>query len=429
MKCFIALMLVSIFETPSALAIDEKNVVLDSLIRSRLKMLNINALEKLPLNPNRAQIELGRKLFSENLLSGNKRVSCQTCHNPAKGTSDALPMSQTENGKGILRRNAPHLFNAGIGKKTNMFWDGRVQYNFAKKIFTTPEPSLNGARPSTPEIVKAMSSALSAQALFPLVSSNEMLGEKGENEIADSKNNLEAWEKLTNRIKKIPEYQKLLTKAYPQKDFKQINIGHLAEAIGTFEREEFQSTESPFQKYLRGDNSAMTNSQKRGFVIFMSKCMSCHSGNELGNNNIFASVGAPQWGQAPLALDRGRGEISQQKEQNFFFKIPSLLNVSLTAPYMHNGAYQSLREVLDHYDHVSKSLNEFDVRNDRREKIPVEIEIEKNPAALDEIWLSSQISANPKLPNRLFLSGLEKDYLEIFLREALTDAKWKPKKP
>lgn len=406
---------------------EDKNIVLDSLIRPRLKALNMYGLQRLYPNSNRAQVELGKKLFSEKLLSGNKRISCQTCHNPATGTSDTFPMSQTENGKGVLRRNAPHLFNAGLGKKENMFWDGRVHYDFKKKVFTTPEPALNGETPEAELISRVMTSALSAQALFPLVSATEMLGQRGENEIADSKNNLEAWEKLTARIKAKSEYRTLLESSYPEVDFKKINIGHLAEAIGAFEREVFQSTESPFQKYLRGDNDAMTNQQKRGLVIFMNKCIQCHRGNELGDNNLFASVAAPQWGERPLVLDKGRAEISGRSSQKFFFKTPSLMNIALTAPYMHNGSLQSIREVIEHYNHLSKSLNGFEASNERRAKIPVEVEIEKSSSTLDDIWISSQSEGNPKISNRLFLSDLEKNYLEIFLKEALTDPNWKRK--
>lgn len=405
----------------------EKNIVLDSLIRPRLKMLGLHGLHKLPENPNRAQYELGKKLFSEKLLSGNKRISCQTCHNPESGTGDSLPMSQTENGKGILRRNAPPLFNAGMGKKENMFWDGRVHFDPVERIFQTPEPALNGKNPAAHAIVNSMKSALSAQALFPMVTFNEMLGKKGENEIADAKNNLEAWEKITKRIISLPIYRDLMSKAYPDTDIKHITIGHIAEAIGAFESEEFQSTGSSFQQYLRGDNSAMTNKEKRGLVIFMNKCMTCHKGNELGDNKLFASVAAPQWGEKPFSLDKGHAEVSKKSGHNFFFKTPSLMNLSLTAPYMHNGSLQTIREVLDHYDHLSRSLNRFEANAERREKIPVEVEIEKRPAFLDEIWLSSQVAGNPKIQNRLFLSELEKDYLEIFLRDSLTDHRWKKK--
>lgn len=418
------LFFLSLLFCSSALYSSEKSLVLDSLIRPRLKMLHMDGLQPIK-SDNFLRYELGKKLFSDKLLSGNKRISCQTCHNPNTGTSDQMPMSQTENGQGILRRNAPHLFNSGLGMKKHMFWDGRVEYDFTKKIFNTPEPSLNGPAPKAPEITTAMTSALAAQALFPMVTSNEMMGLKGENDIADSKTNLEAWEKIVKRVKAKDEYRQMLQKAFPQWPVEKITIGHLAEAIATFEKMEFQSTGSPFQKYLRGDNDAMSNQQKRGFVIFMNKCLSCHSGNELGDNTLFASVAAPQWGAKPLSLDKGRGEITGKATQSFFFKTPSLMNVALTAPYMHNGSLQSLREVLNHYNHLNKSLDGFEADGNRRAKIPVEVEIEKRPGMLDEIWLSSQAGTNPKIQNRLFLTDLEKDYLEIFLKEALTDPKWR----
>lgn len=418
------LFFLSLLFCSSALYSSEKSLVLDSLIRPRLKMLHMDGLQPIK-SDNFIRYELGKKLFSDKLLSGNKRISCQTCHNPNTGTSDQMPMSQTENGQGILRRNAPHLFNSGLGMKKHMFWDGRVEYDFTKKIFNTPEPSLNGPAPKAPEITTAMTSALAAQALFPMVTSIEMMGLKGENDIADSKTNLEAWEKIVKRVKAKDEYRQMLQKAFPQWPVEKITIGHLAEAIATFEKMEFQSTGSPFQKYLRGDNDAMSNQQKRGFVIFMNKCLSCHSGNELGDNTLFASVAAPQWGAKPLSLDKGRGEITGKATQSFFFKTPSLMNVALTAPYMHNGSLQSLREVLNHYNHLNKSLDGFEADGNRRAKIPVEVEIEKRPGMLDEIWLSSQAGTNPKIQNRLFLTDLEKDYLEIFLKEALTDPKWR----
>lgn len=405
---------------------EEKNVILDPVLHERLRSLNIHPLEVPPKNPNRFQVELGKKLFSDTILSGNKRVSCQTCHTPDKGTSDSLPMSQTEDGKGILRRNAPSLFNVGVENKSFMFWDGRIHYNSKDRIFTTPEAALNGSNPKALSIASAMTSALSAQALFPLVNQMEMMGKKGENEIADAQDNLEAWARILYRVKDNKTYNDLFLKAYPNIPMDKINIGHVAEAIASFEREEFQSTGSPFERYLRGDNSAMSNQQKRGLVVFLGsgKCVRCHQGSELGNNSMFASIAAPQWGEAPFVPDLGRAEIIHDSRRNYFFKVPSLVNISLTAPYMHNGSFQTLREVIEHYDHISSSLNNFEVSNERRAKIPVEVAVEKSPKVLDDIWLSSQGPLTPKLENRLFLTKLEKDYLEIFLKEALTDPRW-----
>ena len=405
---------------------EEKGIILDPLLRSLLKKNNIHLLLTPPNRSNRSQFELGKKLFSDPILSGNKRISCQTCHNPEKGTSDGLPMSRTENGKGILRRNAQSLFNIGLNNKPFMFLDGRVHFNFTTKKFTTPDESLNGNTPKADYITSAMNSALAAQALFPLVTDTEMMGKKGENEIADSKDNLEAWERIVDRLKNNETFRDLLVQAYPHISIDQINIGHVVEAISIFEREEFQSIGSPFHRYLKGNDSAMSSQQKRGLLVFLGRgrCVSCHRGNELGNNSLFASSSAPQWGKVPFVDDKGRGEIIHNPATNYFFKVPSLINIGLTAPYMHNGAFQTLNEVIDHYNHISSSLNRFEVSEQRQSKIPVEVKVEKNQNFLDEIWLSSQGANNPQLKNRLYLTKCEKDDLKVFLQEALTDPKW-----
>ncbi|MDD4972748.1 MAG: cytochrome c peroxidase [Bacteriovorax sp.] len=414
-------------------AYSEDKSAVDYILRKRLEFYNIRPLKNLPLNTNRPQVELGKRLFSEKKMSGNRRIACLTCHNPKTGTGDAFPMSQTENGKGILKRNSPALFNIGMSDKSFMFWDGRVHYDFKNKTFTTPEMALNGVNPKAKEITSALTSALSAQAIFPLVTHNEMLGEKGENEIADAKDNLQAWDRIVVRLKQdmsqnsqSKSYSQLFMQAYPNTPIEKINIGHVAESIAAFEREEFQSTGSPFQRYLKGDNQAMSHDQKQGLFVFLGngRCINCHQGSELGNNNLFASVGAPQWGEAPLILDKGRGDVVNESKRNFFFRVPSLLNVSLTAPYMHNGAFQTLRAVINHYDHISDSLNNFEVSNERRNTLPVKVAIEKGPLQLDNIWLSSQSGLTPKLKNRLLLTPIDKDKLEIFLKEALTDSKW-----
>lgn len=404
---------------------EEKSIV-DFYLRNEIRRFNINPIKELPLNSNRPMVELGRKLFSEKKMSGNRRVSCQTCHNPATATTDHLPLSQTENGRGVLRRNAPGLFNIGLDNKNFMFLDGRVHYDSKKKIFTTPEESINGANSKTSPIALAMNSALSAQILFPLVTHNEMLGKKGENEIADAKDNLEAWDRIVARIKGIRPYKDLIRRAFPNVILEKINIGHLAESIASFEREEFQSSGSPFHQYLKGDNGAMTINQKKGFILFLGRaqCINCHQGSELGNNHLFASSAVPHWGEVPLILDKGRGAVVKDSEQNFFFRVPSLINVSLTGPYMHNGAFENLGDVIDHYNNISSSLNSFQLSEERRHSLPVEVDVVKDTLVNDEIWLSSQSRLIPRLENRLFLTKTEKRDLEIFLKEALTDPKW-----
>ncbi|MDO9184297.1 MAG: cytochrome c peroxidase [Bacteriovorax sp.] len=428
MKIIILINLFLIFNTANS---EEKSLI-DHYLRSRINHYNIRPLKNISKNTNTYQLILGERLFSDKILSGNKNISCQTCHNPSTGTTDQFPMSQTTDGKGILKRNAPALFNLG-NDKNFMFWDGRIYYDVINKSFITPEKDLNGINPKAGYIVKSMKSALTAQALFPMVTNNEMKGEVGENEIANAKTNLEAWDLIVNRLMtstqdspNLISYQKLFKLAYPRVAKKEFNIAHIAEAIAAFESEKFQARDTPFERYLEGHNEAMTNEQKKGLIVFLDqgRCINCHQGSELGNNSLFASVATPQWGEVPLKLDKGRGDVTKDHSSDYFFRVPSLINVALTAPYMHNGSLKSLRDVINHYDHISKSLYNFKISELQQKEIPVKIEVIKSPLLLDDIWLSSQRKDTPKLKNKLFLTGLDKHYLESFLSEALTDSKW-----
>jgi cytochrome c peroxidase len=408
----------------------------NNYLRNRLAFFDITKYESQPVNSSddyKARVELGRKLFIETNLSGNKKVSCLTCHKPGRGTSDGMPLSQTEDGKGVLRRNSSSLFNIGDKFNTFMFWDGRVRYQPSLNIFTTPESALNGPNPSASHITGILKSALSAQALFPIVTHDEMRGKKGENEIADAKNNLEAWDLVIKRITTNPandsaRYIALFNRAYPELggDVQKINIGHAGEAMGTFMREQFQSNTSPFHRYVAGDDQAMTAQQKRGLMVFMEegKCIACHQGSLLGNNAFFASVGTPSYGARPFRPDLGRGEVGNETFRNYFFKVPSLINVALTAPYMHNGAFKTIREVLNHYNNINGSLKTFDISK-RRNEFPVEVEVLNSNEDLNNNWNAIQAGF---LKQGLGLSEKSLDDLEVFLTEALTDPKWAPQR-
>jgi cytochrome c peroxidase len=401
----------------------------DNYLHNRLKFFDITPYESLPTNnadDYRARVELGQKLFIETNLSGNRNVSCMTCHNPMKGTSDGHALSQTGDGKGVLRRNASNLYNVGDKYNTFMFWDGRVHFNPDLKFFETPEPALNGVKPKAPQITSVLKSALSAQTLFPMVAHDEMAGRAGENEIGSAKDNLEAWDLLVKRITTESDaktYVSLFNRAYPELagDVKKINIGHAGEALATFMRDHFQSNTSPFHRYVAGDDTAMTQQQKKGLMVFIgANCIACHQGNLLGNNSFFASVGVPSFGAKPFAGDLGRGEVNNEKFRNHFFRTPSLINVALTAPYMHNGAFKTIREVLNHYNDVGTALSHFEL-GDRQKEFPVEIEVLNSEKMIEEIFDSMQAGF---LKGGLGLSEKDLDDLEVFLTEGLTDPKW-----
>lgn len=399
----------------------------DDFIYQRLRIFGIGKYETPPVNnalDHRAKVELGRRLFMDTNLSGNRNISCMTCHHPMTGTSDGLALSQTEDRKRVLRRNAQSLYNIGDPQNKFMFWDGRVHYNSAKKVFTTPEASFNGPTPLSSEITSVMQSALSAQSIFPIVNSDEMKGQPGDNEIANAKSDLESWDLVVKRLTSDPRgnYNEFFNRAYP--GVKKVNIGHVGEAMGAFMAETFTSNGSPFNRYAAGEATALTPQQKRGLQVFMSSnCIACHSGPTLGNNSFFTSVGVPFYGAKPFAQDRGRAEVSNEKFRTYFFRTPSLINIGLTAPYMHNGAFKTLREVINHYNDIDTSITTFDISK-RRTEFPVEVEVLNSPADLNALRASIQAGF---LISGLGLSKSSMDDLEVFLKEALTDPKWDPK--
>ena len=178
--------------------------------------------------PSEAKVLLGRALFFDKVLSGNRNISCATCHHPERASSDgiSLPLGEGAVGLGPKRhagtsvpvfgrvpRNSQALFNLGATEFASMFHDGRVSedpYNNWGNRFWTP------AREKLPP---GLDSVLAAQAMFPVLSRVEMLGHKGENEIADavaSDRLGEAWNLLTNRLRAIPAYVDMFRAAYPE---------------------------------------------------------------------------------------------------------------------------------------------------------------------------------------------------------------------
>lgn len=378
----------------------------------------------------KARVRLGNFLYTDGRIAGNQNMNCMICHHVMAGTTDRLPLSQTQNRMGVLKRNSSTLFN--IGDESNihfMFWDGRVEFNPQTKVFKTPEAAFNGPNPVAKHITSVMTSAASMQAIFPMVTADEMMGEPGENEIANAPTNLEKWDLIVKRFvdglgKDSEEYVFYFLKAFPGLEKKDINIGHFGEAIYTFMKVQFHSNGSPFHKYVAGDLSALTENQKKGMDIFTGKgkCIACHQGNLLGQNQFFASVGVPSYGASPFEMDKGRGEVVGEKK-NFMFKTPSLINLELTAPYMHNGAFKTIREVINHYSDIGTSLRNFEITPERKVDFPVSVETRNAPHEVEAIWQSVKAQF---LKNGLNFTEEEKNYLEDFLKNGLTDPRWKP---
>jgi len=352
---------------------------IDSRLEKVIRINRLKALKKAHQAP-RELSRLGSMLFHEVELSGTRDINCASCHHPRFGTADAqafsigqggsgLGTSRIQRSGGLTRRHSPHLLNLGYPEITHMFWDGRVARNPQTGAFTTPEPALNGANPTRADITSVLKSSLSAQTIFPIANALEMRGEFG-NDVADAQGNLGAWDAVMKRLLFGPkgnEYLEQFRKAYPKNSRPGVfNIGHVGEALGSFLRTAFNVIDTPYDRYLNGDKTAMTNSEKKGLEVFAGrgKCIKCHNGDHLSNFE-FKTVGTPQLTPAeyPAPFDRGRFEVTQKKSDLFKFKTPALRNLSITAPYMHNGVFNSLEKVIEHYDNPKESLASFSLSN------------------------------------------------------------------
>ena len=323
-----------------------------------------------------AMVELGRSLFFDKILSGNRDVSCATCHDPAASAGDALSLPIGTGGTGIgavrtlgagrqfVPRNAPSLLNQGLGQ-IYLFWDGRVNEEGGLGRVKTP----NGVF-----LPGGLANLLAAQAMLPVLNRQEMRGLPGDRDIAGNLNELasipdasafEIWNAAMRRLLAIQEYQAKFTAAYPGTPTSALGFQHAANAIAAFEVDALTRQTSAFDRFLVGDNRAMTADEKHGALLFFGKarCSTCHSGPLLGGQQ-FANVGAPQIGPGvgkAAPLDIGRGEefpgISQYR---FAFRVQPLRNVELTAPYTHSGAYATLEAVVRHYNNADSAHRNFD---------------------------------------------------------------------
>ena len=263
------------------------------------------ALQEAPHPGGRSQsaalIELGRELFFDTRLSSTNTVACATCHKPDRGFSDGQRFSVGVGGT-PMKRHTPHLYNLAWGR--TFFWDGRA-------------------------------SSLEEQALEPIRNLEEM-GLPGD--------------LAAEKLRAIPAYDRTFARAFPQSGVKMKNI---ATAIAAFERT-LVARNAPYDRYDAGDESALDQAAVRGKELFFgrARCATCHSGPNFTDGG-FHNTGVIGDDLGRAAFDRV-GEF-QMRPYPFFqmrraFKTPGLRNVSLTAPYQHDGSEASLAEVVRFYN-------------------------------------------------------------------------------
>jgi cytochrome c peroxidase len=247
------------------------------------------------------QIDLGRQLFFDPLLSGNKDLSCASCHQPAKGFSDGrgqgLGARQPDGLRKDLSRSVPTLWNVAFLKR--LMWDGRA-------------------------------SSLEKQALMPLFNPDEM----GNN--ADQ---------LQKDLDATPAYANLFRQAFDGPP----TIENVAKALSAFQTS-LVSFNSRYDRYAYGDTTALNEQEVRGYNVFrgfVARCSQCHI-PPLFTDSELAVIGSPALpGKAP---DPGAGGLSSDPSLLGAFRVPTLRNISATAPYFHAGQFKTLNEVVDFYN-------------------------------------------------------------------------------
>ena len=239
------------------------------------------------------KIALGRMLYYDPRLSKSQKISCNSCHDLAKYGVDNEPTSDGHKGqKG--ERNSPTVYNASA--QFVQFWDGRA--------------------PNVEE-----------QAKGPVLNPAEMAMPSSKDAVA--------------LLKSMPEYVDSFKKAFPD-DKDPVTYDNMGKAIGAFERK--LMTPSRWDKFLKGDQNALTPAEKAGFLEFANAgCQTCHAGVLLGGN-MYQKIGAfKPW---PDATDPGRFKVTKNDADKLMFKVPSLRNIEKTAPYFHDGKIATLKDAI-----------------------------------------------------------------------------------
>ena len=278
-----------------------------------------------PDNPTtEAGLALGRALFYDPILSADSTISCGSCHLPERAFADGRAVSRGIGGR-AGRRNAPGLTNIGYLHQT-LFWDGRA-------------------------------ADLETQALHPVADPNEMGGD---------------WPTVVHRLRHHPRYGPALRDAFGLAELRHITPDHVGRALAQFQRS-LISANSKYDRVRRGE-AAYTADEQLGAAIFFDwadepdpawrglptgECAHCHIPPHFTNQRFFNN-GLEAAPTLTEFTDPGRGAVTGNAYDNGTFRTPSLRNVALTAPYMHDGRLATLADVVDHYNsggHYAENRN------------------------------------------------------------------------
>ncbi|HTN05409.1 cytochrome c peroxidase [Agriterribacter sp.] len=297
-----------------------------------------------------AKVELGRLLFYDPILSGNKDVSCASCHHPEFGYAESLELPIGVNGRGFgserhfvqpndipfSKRNAPGLLNTAFNgintdgdykpEEAPMFWDVRVK-------------------------------SLEAQALKPIQQLEEMRGR----DIAVQ----DILQVVIQRLRAIPEYKRLFKAAFNEEEA--VTETNLGKALASFQRS-LLANNSRFDEFMRGNAAALTQSEKDGMQLFMeSGCARCHSGPMLSDFKPHV---------LGVADNEKLGMIDSGMNNSFAFRTPTLRNLRFSAPYMHSGKLKTLEQVLTFYEDLhGKPLPNTNIKKEQLDTLAIQTRV------------------------------------------------------
>jgi len=408
---------------------------IDSSLKKIIKIKNLNPFPGMHLKEENSQLsKLGAELFFDPILSGDKSLSCATCHHPIFAMTDGrvLPIGVGGVGLGVERffgkeisvsaeyrnsvnekisnpfigrlipRNSQTIINSHLLR--SQFWDGRVENKISGDPVKTLEPEVNKLRLKDP---------LAAQVLFPIVSTAEMAGISFGPKVSHLVRDM-----VVKRLEENEYYTKRFKEIFGKS---KIDLLQVSSSIAAFERS-LIFNESPWDHYINGNENALTKKQKKGALLFYGaikpsvNCSSCHGGDMMTDfdfhNLLVPQIGPGKGGGTTGREDYGRSHVTFDFRDQYKFRTPSLRNVSLTGPYFHNGAYPTLEKVIRHHaDMMIHSLN-----YDPSVNIPATYYSSVMPTRLER----QLHSLAPELKEGMELSENEIEQLVAFLN-ALTD--------
>lgn len=430
------------FATPNTSIINQQKV--DERLVEIIKQQNLTGVPtsryEIP-DINSPKAQLGMKLFYTKTLGGDKTTACASCHHPMLGGGDNLSLSigvdaTHPDQMGIHKeikgrkspqvpRNAPTTFNVTFWKKS-MFHDMRIE-RLPDNNIHTPDVSYPFPDPLAGETL------VQAQARFPITSADEM-----RSSYMDSSFNQTLRRALADRLKKnwLEEFR--IGFSYPDGNAEDlITEQNFSEAIADYERSQvFINT--PWRAYIEGNQQALSDSAKQGALLFYTAqkeggaaCVECHRGDfftdELAHNTAMPQIGAGKNNGITKTNDYGCNLVTKKESDKFQFRTPSLLNVEVTGPWGHDGAYTSLESITRHMLSPIESAKQYDPKQLVQKFIATE---DTKQNTLEAIEAGVDIIAKPALKND------DVTHLVNFLK-ALTDpcvkdraclSKWIPSK-